>query len=65
MSGVDDLTAEPASPPTLLDRLRAAGVSDERIQAHLAAGTIRLDGETMTDLDQPAPEGTRPLIGPP
>jgi hypothetical protein len=33
---------------TVLDRLQAAGLSDEPIQWHLDAGTVRLDGEVVT-----------------
>jgi hypothetical protein len=39
----------------VLDRLQAAGLSDERIQWHLDAGTVRLDGEVVTDPTTPAP----------
>jgi hypothetical protein len=48
--------------PTVGDRLRAAGISDDRIAQHLAAGAITLDGKPISDLDHPAPEGTRPLF---
>jgi hypothetical protein len=39
----------------LRDRLTAAGLSDERIQQHITAGRVRVDGELVTDLDTPAP----------
>ena len=49
--------------PTVRDRLTAAGLSEERIQLHLQAGRIRCDGDTVTDLDQPAPPPARVVIG--
>ncbi|MGE0346561.1 MAG: hypothetical protein AB7N73_12165 [Gemmatimonadales bacterium] len=48
--------------PTVGDRLRAAGISEERIAQHLAQGAITLDGEPVFDLDDLAPAGTRPLF---
>lgn len=42
------------STPSRRDRLRAAGLSEERIQQHFLADVIRLDGQHVTDLDQPA-----------
>ncbi|WP_158071609.1 hypothetical protein [Pseudonocardia sp. Ae717_Ps2] len=45
--------------PTLRDRMRAAGMSDERIAYHAEANAIALDGELARGLDQPAPPGTR------
>jgi hypothetical protein len=56
--------AAPAPTPTVHDRLRAAGISEERIQQHLRGGLIRLDGQVVTDLDQPAPPPARPVIDP-
>ena len=38
--------------PTVFDRLTAAGLSQERIEQHLAAGRVRLDGELCTDPDR-------------
>jgi hypothetical protein len=53
--------AEPA-PTTVRDRLTAAGLSDERIAEHMTAGRVRVDGELVTDLDAPAPVGTRVVV---
>lgn len=50
---------EPVEVPTVGTRARAAGIADESMQQHLADGLVRLDGEVVTDLDQPAPVGTR------
>jgi hypothetical protein len=63
MSGVDEQTPnEPAM--RVIDRLHAAGLSDERIQEYFRAGAIRVDGQQVTDLDQPAPPPARPVILP-
>jgi hypothetical protein len=48
--------------PTVRSRLQASGIGDERIALHHAAGRLRLDGEPVTDLDQPAPPPTRVVI---
>jgi hypothetical protein len=47
---------------TVRDRLTAAGLSAERIEQHMTAGRVRVDGELVTDLDTPAPTGTRVAI---
>ena len=47
---------------TVRDRLTAAGLSDERIEEHMTAERVRVDGETVTDLDTPAPAGTRVVV---
>jgi hypothetical protein len=52
---------EPA-PTTVRDRLTAAGLSEGRIAEHMTAGRVRVDGELVTDLDSPAPAGTRVVI---
>jgi hypothetical protein len=44
------------------DRLTAAGLSDERIEEHMTAGRVRVDGELVTELDAPAPAGTRVVV---
>ncbi|WP_214402280.1 hypothetical protein [Pseudonocardia lacus] len=51
-----------ADTPTVRDRLLAAGLSAERIEEHLLAARIMLDGEPVTDLDQPAPAGSRLVL---
>lgn len=48
--------------PTVLSRLQAAGIRADRITAHHAAGRLRLDGEPVTSLDQPAPPPARIVI---
>lgn len=55
------MTDQPA--PTVRDRLTAAGISPGRIAEHHAAGRITLDGEPVTDLDQPAAPPARVVIG--
>ena len=52
--------------PTVGDRLRAAGLSEESIQAHMARGAVRLGDQQVTDLEQLAPRSADvlPYIGP-
>ena len=56
------MTDDEPSPLTVRDRLTAAGLSDERIEQHMTAGRVRVDGEPVTDLDTPAPAGTRVVV---
>lgn len=56
------MTDEPAPVPTVADRLAEAGLSPGSIRTHLEAGRIRLDGEPVTDLQQPAPRPMRPFL---
>lgn len=49
--------------PTVGERVRAAGLSEARITAHMTNKVLLLDGEVVTDLDQPAPPGTRINVG--
>jgi hypothetical protein len=58
----DGVTDDEPAPTTARDRLTAAGLSDSRIEQHTTAGRLRIDGELMTDLDAPAPAGTRVVI---
>ena len=53
----DAVTEEPT--PTVRDRLTAARLSAERIEQHTTAGRVRVDDELISDLDAPAPAGTR------
>ena len=47
-------------------RSRLAGVlSDERVAEHMRNRALRLDGVVVTDLDLPAPAGTRIVIAAP
>jgi hypothetical protein len=55
----DTVTDAPADTPTVFDRLIAAGLSMERVERHLGAGRVELDGEVVTDPYRPAPRGTR------
>jgi hypothetical protein len=47
---------------TVRDRLSAAGLSEFRIEQHMTAERVRVDGELVTDLDAPASAGTRVVI---
>ena len=59
----DDLvTDERPDVPTVFDRLVAAGLARERIEQHLAAGRVRVDGELVADLDRPAPPPARVVL---
>ncbi|MDT0349525.1 hypothetical protein [Pseudonocardia charpentierae] len=55
------MTDEP-TPRSVRDLLMAAGLSAERIDQHMTAGRLRVDGERVTDLDAPAPDGTRVVV---
>ena len=47
--------------PSVRERLRSVRMSDARIEQHHRDGTLRVDGEPVTDLDAPEP-GTRIVI---
>jgi len=47
--------------PTILERMMSVGMSEERARKLLAEGSIRVDGETVTDPDHRG--GTR-IISP-
>ncbi|MDN5916918.1 MAG: hypothetical protein L0I76_17735 [Pseudonocardia sp.] len=49
--------------PTVGERVRAAGLSEARIDEHVTNKVLLLDGEVVTDLNQPAPPGTRLNVG--
>lgn len=50
--------------PTVRSRL-AGVLSDDRVAEHVENRALRLDGEVVTDLDVPAPVGTRIVIAAP
>ena len=50
--GVSDHQPAP-DVPCVFDRLVAAGLSIERVEQHLAAGRVHVDGETVTDPSPP------------
>ena len=56
------VTDERPEIPTVFDRLVGAGLSQERIEQHLAAGRVRVDGEPVTDPDRPAPPPARVVL---
>ena len=58
----DDVTDEQPAPTTVRDRLTAAGLSDSRIEQHMTAGRVRVDGELVTDPRQPASPPARIVI---
>jgi hypothetical protein len=49
----DEVTDDEPAPTTVLDRLIAAGLSESRIEQHMTAERVRVDGELVTDLDMP------------
>ena len=46
----------------MLARLLAAVISEDRARAQLAEGVVLVDGEPVTDPDQPAPPPARIVI---
>jgi len=48
--------------PTVLDRLTAAGIGDDRAHAHLTAGLVRVDGQVADAREHPAPPPSRVVI---
>jgi hypothetical protein len=56
------VTDDEPTPTTVRDRLTTAGPSTERIEQHMTAGRVRVEGELVTDLDAPAPAGTRVVV---
>jgi len=48
--------------PTVLDRLTAAGIADDRAHAHLAARLVRVDGQVADGPGHPAPPPSRVVI---
>jgi hypothetical protein len=58
----DPVTDERPEIPTVFDRLVAAGPSQQRIEQHLAAGRVRVDGELVTDPYRPAPPPVRVVL---
>ena len=59
-----DVSDEQSAPDgvRVFDRLLAAGLSLERIEAHLAAGRVHVDGELVTDPYAPAPPPARIVL---
>lgn len=49
--------------PTVRERVLAAGVPEERLNQHHQRGAVLLDGVPVTELDTPAPPGTRINFG--
>ena len=56
------VTDDEPTPTTVRDRLTAPALSAERIEQHMTAGRVRVDGELVTDLDAPASAGTRVVV---
>jgi hypothetical protein len=46
----------------VLARLLAAGIAEDRARAQLAEGVVLVDGEPVTDPDQPAAPPARIVI---
>ena len=61
---VDQTEPDDIAPvPTVRSRAMSAGIDEDRLRGHLERGVLLLDGEPVTDLDTPAPVGTRINIG--
>jgi hypothetical protein len=54
-----EVTDDEPALTTVRGRLTAAGLSEGRIEQHMTAGRLRVDGEPVTDRDAPAPAGTQ------
>ncbi|OLT09348.1 hypothetical protein BJF78_30790 [Pseudonocardia sp. CNS-139] len=48
--------------PTVLERLLAAGLAEDRAHAHLHAARVQVDGDLVTDPAHPAPPPARIVI---
>lgn len=48
---------------TVWDRMMAMGLSEDRARQHLADGRVLVDGEVVTDPDQPASAPARIVFG--
>ena len=51
-------------PPTVLDRMVNAGIGTERAEWHLAAGSVLIDGERVTDPSTPVGMPARVVLMP-
>ena len=51
------VTDDEPTPTTVRDRLTTAGLSAERIEQHMTAGRVRVDGGLVADLTLPHPRG--------
>jgi hypothetical protein len=56
------VTDDEPAPMTVRDRLTAAGLSECRIEQHMTAGRVRVDGELVTDAHPPASPPARIVI---
>lgn len=61
MTGVSD-EEQAGQVPSVRDRLERAGLSADRVDAHMRAGRIAVDGVPVEDLDAPAPPPARVTI---
>ncbi|MEJ2865961.1 RNA-binding S4 domain-containing protein [Actinomycetospora flava] len=54
----------PAATPTVLDRLLAAGLSEDRARSWIANGGARVNGEPVSDPGDPAAPPARITLHP-
>ena len=52
------------SPPTVLDRLVGAGISEERARAWITSGGARVNGEVVDDPSSAAPPPSSVVLHP-
>lgn len=57
-------TLQVAAGPTVLERMRSAGINNARALEHLQRGWVRMDGQVITDPDYPAAPPARWVILP-
>jgi hypothetical protein len=53
-----EVTDDEPALTTVRGRVTTPGLSEGRIEQHMTAGRLRVDGEPVTDRDAPAPAGT-------
>lgn len=63
-TAVDAAAAETPQAPTVLERMRSAGINNARALAHLQRGWVRMYGQVITDPDHPAAPPARWVILP-
>lgn len=61
-SAPGDAAPAPGDAGTVAERLRAAGLSEARIEEHLRVGRVAVDGEIVTDPARPVRRSARLVL---